>query len=87
MKLDWGFHEFISLDAFNDPYNGYLVDDTCVFGAEVFVHNRQVTGKRERLSLIKDAVFCKHVWKVENFSKLNVGAVQSEAFKAGDQKW
>ncbi|GAY34876.1 hypothetical protein CUMW_013770 [Citrus unshiu] len=34
VKLEWGFDQFIPLEAFNDASNGYLVDDTCVFGAE-----------------------------------------------------
>lgn len=37
VKLEWGFDQFIPLEAFNDASNGYLVDDTCVFVAEVLI--------------------------------------------------
>ncbi|KAF3456463.1 hypothetical protein FNV43_RR01113 [Rhamnella rubrinervis] len=87
MKLEWGFDQFIPLKAFNDASNGYLVDETCVFGAEVFVCKERRTSKGESLSMIKDAITYKHVWKVENFSKLDEEYNDSRAFNAGDQKW
>ncbi|KAK6285426.1 hypothetical protein POUND7_011605 [Theobroma cacao] len=47
MKTEWGFDQLLALESFNDPANGYLVDDSCVFGAEVFVIEQ--TRKLERL--------------------------------------
>ncbi|XP_048427956.1 uncharacterized protein LOC125471523 isoform X3 [Pyrus x bretschneideri] len=44
-------------------------------------------GKGESISKIKDAVKCKHVWKVENFSKLGTECCKSEPFTAGEWKW
>ncbi|KAK7844191.1 ubiquitin carboxyl-terminal hydrolase 12 [Quercus suber] len=38
IKMEWGFDKFLPLDSFNFLPNGYLVNDCCVFGAEVFVH-------------------------------------------------
>ncbi|XP_015899301.3 TNF receptor-associated factor homolog 1b [Ziziphus jujuba] len=87
LKLEWGFDKFISLKAFNDARNGFLVDDSCVFGAEVFVCKERSTGKGQCLSMIKDAIMNKHVWKVENFSKLVVENIDSKTFNAGDHKW
>ena len=37
MKTKWGFAQLVPRGTFKEPSNGYLVDDTCVFGAEVFV--------------------------------------------------
>ncbi|XP_059654708.1 MATH domain and coiled-coil domain-containing protein At3g58410-like [Cornus florida] len=34
-KTEWGFEKFLSLKKFQNPSNGYLINDTCVFGAEV----------------------------------------------------
>ncbi|XP_021808276.1 ubiquitin carboxyl-terminal hydrolase 12-like, partial [Prunus avium] len=62
MKLDWGFDQFLSLKAFTDTSNGFLMADACVFGAEVFVRKEKSTCKGECLSMIKDAVMYKHVW-------------------------
>ncbi|EYU25564.1 hypothetical protein MIMGU_mgv1a023089mg, partial [Erythranthe guttata] len=41
MKFEWGLSKFISNEILSDLSNGYLVNDTCVFGAEVFVIERQ----------------------------------------------
>ncbi|KAK2650733.1 hypothetical protein Ddye_018222 [Dipteronia dyeriana] len=60
-------NKFLPLKAFNDASNGYLVEDTCVFGAEVFVIKERITGKGECLSLIKDPLSIKYVWKIETF--------------------
>ncbi|KAK7844155.1 ubiquitin carboxyl-terminal hydrolase 12 [Quercus suber] len=38
MKTEWGFTKFLPLDTFNDVSHGYLVNDCCLFGVEVFVH-------------------------------------------------
>ncbi|VVA37118.1 PREDICTED: MATH [Prunus dulcis] len=87
MKLDWGFDKFLSLKAFTDASNGFVVEDTCVFGAEVLVRKERSTCKGECLSMIKDAIMYKHVWKIDNFSKLNAESYDSQTFIAGDQKW
>ncbi|KAJ0092090.1 hypothetical protein Patl1_27031 [Pistacia atlantica] len=34
MKTKWGITKCIDLKSFHDPLKGYLIDDTCVFGAE-----------------------------------------------------
>ncbi|BBN69634.1 TRAF-like family protein [Prunus dulcis] len=87
MKLDWGFDQFLSLKAFTDTSNGFLMEDACVFGAEVFVRKEKSTCKGECLSMIKDAVMYKHAWKIDNFSKLNAESYDSQTFIAGDHKW
>jgi hypothetical protein len=85
VKTEWGFNKFLSLDSFNCHCNGYLVNDCCVFGAEVFVHER--SGKQEFLSLIKDPPNGVMTWKLENFSALNKAAYYSQVFAIGDLKW
>ncbi|XP_019180330.1 PREDICTED: uncharacterized protein LOC109175518 [Ipomoea nil] len=58
---EWGFDRFISLTTFNDPSYGYVVDDVCVVGAEVYVHKEFKFPKGETrfprgesLSMFKD---------------------------------
>lgn len=88
LKLEWGFEQFIHHKAFNDPSNGYLVDDSCVFGAEVFICKETSKGKSESLNMIKEAITYKHTWKIENFSKLDkVCCHDSKTFYGGDHKW
>ncbi|CAL5441037.1 unnamed protein product [Camellia sinensis] len=52
LKTEWGFTQLLPLNIFNDPSSGYLIHDTCMFGAEVFVMN--YTGREECLSLLKE---------------------------------
>jgi hypothetical protein len=85
VKTEWGFNKFLPFDSFNCHCNGYLVNDCCVIGVEVFVHER--SGKREFLSLIKQAPNGVMTWKLENFSALNKAAYYSQVFIIGDLKW
>ncbi|XP_068333880.1 uncharacterized protein [Pyrus communis] len=87
MMLYSGFDKLITLTSFTNPSNGYVIDDNCVIGAEVFVCKERRAGKGESISKIKDAVKCKHVWMVENFSKLGTECCKSEPFTAGERKW
>ncbi|KAL2459799.1 uncharacterized protein Fot_54543 [Forsythia ovata] len=84
LKPEWGFSKFIQTETLIDPSNGYLVDDTCLFGAEVFVIKNK--GTKECLSLLKVTDSFKREFKISRFSRL--GEIwYSEEFKAGDHKW
>ncbi|GLU05155.1 hypothetical protein SLE2022_222690 [Rubroshorea leprosula] len=87
LRNQWGFDQFLPLRTFNDVSNGYLVDDTCVFGAEVFVTKEMSTGKGEYQSMIKDATSSKHVWRIESFSSKQSECYDSQTFFSGDHKW
>ncbi|KAJ0034932.1 hypothetical protein Pint_25931 [Pistacia integerrima] len=83
MKTLWGIKNFIDLNTFSDPLNGYLIDDSCVFGAEVFVVEK--TFKGDHLSLMKNYDILYHTWKIEKFSTLLEEYYESESF--GFYKW
>ncbi|KAI4335061.1 hypothetical protein L6164_013743 [Bauhinia variegata] len=87
MKSEWGFDEFIPLSTFNEDSNGYLVDDTCVFGAEVLVRTERNTGKGESLVMIKDPIAYTHWWTITNFSEMQKECYDSTPFTAGNLKW
>ncbi|KAK2358456.1 TRAF family protein [Trifolium repens] len=87
MKVEWGFDQFISLKDFNLGSNGYLVDDICAFGAEVFVCRERNTSKGESLIMIKDALSYKHTWEIKDFSKLDSECFDSKPFNAGNYTW
>ncbi|XP_024039478.1 uncharacterized protein LOC18041477 [Citrus clementina] len=74
LKHVWGFDKFIPLRAFNDASNGYLVEDTCVFEAEVLV--------KERNKFKEISISCKCISKIENFSKLDAGYEESQEDRA-----
>ncbi|KAG5608564.1 hypothetical protein H5410_019845 [Solanum commersonii] len=84
IKTEWGFSKCISHKTFNDPSNGYLVDDKCIFGVDVYVIKNQGIG--ECMSLLKGTEHYKHEWKITEFTKLK-NKVYSEEFTVGDYKW
>ncbi|XP_042508648.1 uncharacterized protein LOC122084455 isoform X2 [Macadamia integrifolia] len=86
-KTQSGFDRLISLNEFNDPTNGYVVKDTCVFGAEVFVQKESVAGKGECLLITAGPVSCNHTWKIKKFSELVGESHFSEVFTASGHKW
>ncbi|XP_054778267.1 uncharacterized protein LOC129286298 [Prosopis cineraria] len=85
-KTEWGFDEFLPMNTFKDMENGYLVDDCCLFGAEVFVVQR--TGQYECItSLPPSVVNRKYTWKLNNLSKYGPQRRQSELFTVEGTEW
>ncbi|XP_059652543.1 MATH domain and coiled-coil domain-containing protein At3g58370-like isoform X2 [Cornus florida] len=84
MKTEWGFEKFLSLETFQNPSNGYLIDDNCVFGAEVFV--MKFAGKGECLSMTKELSDNIYTWKVDNFSASSQEYFSDE-FNIGGRNW
>ncbi|XP_030968831.1 MATH domain and coiled-coil domain-containing protein At3g58210-like [Quercus lobata] len=85
MNSEWGFAKFLPPDTFNDVTQGYLVNNCCVFGVEVFVHERTV--KRQCLSMIEEPDNSTFTWKIERFSTLDEERYHSQEFTVGDSKW
>ncbi|CAK9140136.1 unnamed protein product [Ilex paraguariensis] len=86
LKTEWGFAKLLSLDTFNDASNGYLVDDSCAFGVEVYVIKS--TGRGECLSVkMVEPSNNTYTWEIKNFSKLDDGVLYSELFSIGNHKW
>ncbi|RDX69030.1 Ubiquitin carboxyl-terminal hydrolase 12, partial [Mucuna pruriens] len=77
LKTVWGVAKLIDIDTFNDPSNGYLMDDTCVFGAEVFVVKTK--NKGDCLTMIHGPINCSHSWKFNNFSYEKLDKYESES--------
>ncbi|KAL8501617.1 hypothetical protein ACS0TY_020941 [Phlomoides rotata] len=84
MNPKWGFPNLISKNSLTDPCNGYLVDDKCVFGAEVFVIKSQRVI--DHVSVQQVTYPHKHSLVISQYSKLK-GFWDSEAFTAGDHQW
>ncbi|XP_063942309.1 MATH domain and coiled-coil domain-containing protein At3g58210-like [Daucus carota subsp. sativus] len=88
-KKERGFDRLISLETFNDATNGYLIDDSCIFGVEVFeVKN---TGIGETIKIIDDPVEATFDWKICEFSgirreKVHPQSLASEKFTCGESK-
>ncbi|KAL5795553.1 hypothetical protein ACOSQ2_000373 [Xanthoceras sorbifolium] len=66
LKKTWGIAKFIDIETFSNPQNGYLLDDTCAFGAEIFVIKSSF--KSERLSMMNEPSTYFQTWKITKFS-------------------
>ncbi|KAK2650728.1 hypothetical protein Ddye_018217 [Dipteronia dyeriana] len=86
LRNEHGCAQLISLDELNDPCNGYLVNDCCVFGVEVFVI-QPASGNEETLTMVKEPNGRTHTWLIKNFSKLNDNLQYSDEFTVGGRKW
>ncbi|KAK7388061.1 hypothetical protein VNO78_22864 [Psophocarpus tetragonolobus] len=87
MKVEWGIDQVVPLKDFNLVSKGYLVEDTCAFGAEVFVCKERSTGKGECVAMMKEAITYKHLYEFDNLSKLESECSDSKPFNAGNFKW
>ncbi|KAK3412333.1 hypothetical protein EUGRSUZ_I01107 [Eucalyptus grandis] len=91
-KLECTFNQFIPLKTLNDARNGYLAERISC-GRYLCVQHRisitweKSTGQGENLLMIKDAISRKHMWKVDNFSKLEKEFYDSKVFMAGNHNW
>ncbi|XP_052171696.1 uncharacterized protein LOC127787676 [Diospyros lotus] len=85
MKTEWGEAKFLELQVFNDSSNGYLIDDACVFGAEVYV--LKMTRKAEYLSTLKEPNTGIYTWTIKPFSAFTLDHYESQWFVAGGHKW
>lgn len=85
MRTEWGFDELVLLNTLNDASNGYLFEDCCVFGAEVFVIKH--SGKGECISMMKDPLKGTYTWKIDKFSEIVNENVLFEEFVVGGHKW
>ncbi|KAH7522736.1 hypothetical protein FEM48_Zijuj07G0170100 [Ziziphus jujuba var. spinosa] len=85
MKKEWGFAQFLALETFTNSSNGYLVDDCCVFGTEVFVIN--YSGNCETISMVKMPLNFTFTWEIKNFSKLNELRYYSQVFNVEGVDW
>ncbi|XP_074352487.1 ubiquitin C-terminal hydrolase 12-like [Apium graveolens] len=88
VKYEWGFSKFISLEALEEPTNGFLVDDTCFFGVEVFLSEGPRLGQIDECLSISEAanISGKYVWEVYQFSELEEDCYSDE-FRIGGHLW
>ncbi|KAL5732095.1 hypothetical protein ACHQM5_004751 [Ranunculus cassubicifolius] len=87
--MESGFDKFLPLEIFKDPSNGYLVDDSCIFGADILVMENSITPNGQCLSMMttKPPRF-KYTWKVEKISSLEpYKEYYSEKFTTRGHDW
>lgn len=90
MKPECGIAKLIPRHLFDDAANGFLVNNRCTFGVEVFVLDSKSTG--ECFSSL-EKVDKTYTWKVFKFSYVSrdIGvdgvAQYSNEFDAGSFRW
>ncbi|KAF4402258.1 hypothetical protein G4B88_017770 [Cannabis sativa] len=85
MKTKWSIIKYIDLKTFNDSSNGFLVNGSCAFGAEIFVVKNTIKG--ECLTMIEDPIKCTNTWKIGDFSAITQDRHASQPFLGGDYIW
>ena len=86
-KKEWGFEQLESLETFKDLSKGYLLDDSCAFGAEVLVINPTLNSVCLSLFRREDITNPPFRWEVKEFSKIDTSFHKSEEFSSGGAKW
>jgi hypothetical protein len=86
LKTEWGFAQLLSHDSLNDSSSGYLLDDTSVFGVEVFVI-KGTSRSGESLSMINEPQHNYFTWKIDNYTTLEDEVYFSEQFTVKGRKW
>ncbi|PIA57550.1 hypothetical protein AQUCO_00600333v1 [Aquilegia coerulea] len=86
MKSESGFDKFLSHKIFCDPSHGFLMNNSCMFGAEVFVINSTTNGQCLSMLAVKPLPF-KYTWTIQNFSRLEDKSYYSEKFRTADHDW
>lgn len=81
----------LPLATFKDPSNGYIVDNSCAFGVEIFVISPSL-GNWESLSFVDGRNIISNIadftWEIRNFSKLNeTSNHQSQVFTVRGIRW
>lgn len=86
-KKESGYDRLLSLGTFNSATNGYLIDDSCASGVEVY--RAKYNGKGEGFKMIKDPKEITFDWKIPKFSTICKDRLDSEEFTDGDgnYKW
>lgn len=83
-KKEWGITKLVSRVVFDDPAKGYLVNDKCIFGVEVFVLDSMFTKESLGLSVGAGKTF---TWRISDYSDLGSEVCYSEEFFACSFKW
>ncbi|CAA7017211.1 unnamed protein product [Microthlaspi erraticum] len=82
---EWGYGQLIPLSTFNNPNVGYIVQDTCSFGAEIFIV--KPAEQQERVTFVSNPPDNVFTWRVRRFSSLEDKFYYSSEFLVGDRYW
>ncbi|XP_019152446.1 PREDICTED: uncharacterized protein LOC109149240 [Ipomoea nil] len=84
LKTEWGITKLVSRYVFDDAANGYLVNDKCVFGVEVFLLDSNFAEECLSLCVEVDKTF---TWIVTDYNNLGSEVHYSYEFPVASFKW
>ena len=61
-KKEWGFGQLIALSTFENTNEGYIVQDTCSFGAEILIV--KPAEQQEKVTFISNPPNNVFTWKI-----------------------
>ncbi|CAN6906874.1 unnamed protein product [Brassica oleracea] len=82
-KKEWGYGQLISLATFQNTNQGYIVQNACSFGAEIFIV--KPAEQQEKVTFISNPPNNVFTWKVLRFSSLEDKFYYSDEFLVGDK--
>ncbi|CAG7860129.1 unnamed protein product [Brassica rapa] len=82
---EWGYAQLIPLSTFHNPSQGYIVQDTCSFGAEIFIV--KPVEQQERVTVVSNPPNNVFTWRLLRFSTLQNKFYNSPSFLVGDRYW
>lgn len=84
-KKEWGFGQLIPLSTFYNTNEGYIVQDTGSFGAEIFIV--KPVAQQEKVTFLSNPPDNVFTWKILRFSSLEDKFYYSDDFLVGDRYW
>ncbi|WCJ17765.1 TRAF-like family protein [Euphorbia peplus] len=88
-KTQFGFDQLLPLSVFSDRSGGYLVDDCCIFGAEIFVVDPISKGECVTVVNNRHRSNETYTWNFQNFAerKQQQEYFKSPVFLIAGYKW
>lgn len=68
-----------------DTSSGYIYEDSCIFGAEVFVNKYE--GTIHCLEMKKETEYVTYTWKIDCFLAVKEEVLKSDDIEVGELKW
>ncbi|GAB2264011.1 hypothetical protein Droror1_Dr00026145 [Drosera rotundifolia] len=68
VNIEWRISRALALSIFEDASNGYLVNDSCLFGVEVLVIDKGTSTTRGCVSSVQQLSTRTYAWKIMSYS-------------------
>ncbi|KAF3535972.1 hypothetical protein F2Q69_00024978 [Brassica cretica] len=84
-KKELGFEQLIDLASFENTNEGYIVQDTCSFGVEIFIV--KPAKVQQKVTFVSNPPRNVFTWMIPHFSDMEDKFYYSNDFLVGDRYW